>query len=430
MTGSGQRPWGASFSRLLIAGVVSPLGDAMATLALILYVQETANTGTAVGLLLLSGSAGPLLAPLMGVAADRVDRRVVLVTCAAGQAVVVGLMAALLPSWQVLLAFVFAGSLLATAQQPAFQALLPTIVEDQGLPRANALLAGGREFGSVLGPPFAGLLYPLIHTRGVLVIDAGSFVVSVWLFTRLPKPARQPGRSATSRGLKGVRVDAVDGLRYVFGHSVIRALTIGFWLIVFCTGADDLVLPFLGRDTLHTDAFGIGLLLAGASIGLVAMLSVLAAASRARRGPVRSHGSERGRLVGPTARIRAALLGFALASVGNLLTAVAPGVTVAVATQVLRGSGLALIDTNVQTVLQRESDPRKLGRVMANVWGGVGLAAALSYAAGGPLLDATSPRTMFIIIGTSGLACTLFTMVLLRRPRPRAAADADAAREI
>ena len=150
MTGSGQLPWGSPFSRLVVAGVVSPLGDAMATLALILYVQQTANTGTAVGLLLLSGSAGPLLAPLMGVVADRVDRRVVLVTCAAGQAVVVGLMAGLLPSWQVLLAFVFAGSLLATAQQPAFQAVLPSLVEDQGLPRANALLAGGREFGSVL----------------------------------------------------------------------------------------------------------------------------------------------------------------------------------------------------------------------------------------------------------------------------------------
>ena len=351
MTGNGQRPGGSAFSRLLVAGVVSPLGDAMATLALILYVQQTANTGTAVGLLLLSGSAGPLLAPLMGVVADRVDRRVVLVTCAAGQAVVVGLMAGLLPAWQVLLAFVFAGSLLATAQQPAFQAVLPSLVEDQGLPRANALLAGGREFGSVFGTPLAGLLYPLIHTRGVLVIDAGSFVTSVWLFAHLPKLPREPGRAATSRGLKGVRDEAVDGLRYVFGHNVIRALTIGFWLIVFCTGADDLVLPFLGRDTLHTGTFGIGLLLAGASIGLVTTLSVLAATSRARRGPRKEHGLRTWPAHWADGQIRAVLVGFGMAAVGNLLTAFAPIVGVAVATQVVRGSGLALVDTNVQTVL-------------------------------------------------------------------------------
>ena len=88
------------------------------------------------------------------------------------------------------------------------------------------------------------------------MIDAGSFVASVWLFAHLPKLPREPGACrATGRGLKGVRDDVVDGLRYVFGHTVIRALTIGFWLIVFGTGADDLVLPFLGRDTLHTGAF-------------------------------------------------------------------------------------------------------------------------------------------------------------------------------
>ena len=51
--------------------------------------------------------------------------------------------------------------------------------------------------------------------------------------------------------------------------------------------------------------------------------------------------------------------------------------------------------------------------------GWAGVAAALSYAAGGPLLDSTSPRTMFIIIGTSGLASALLAIVLLgRRTQP------------
>ena len=258
------------------------------------------------------------------------------------------------------------------------------------------------------------------------MIDAGSFVASVWLFAHLPK-CRESLGAPRPRGLKGVRDDAVDGLRYVFGHTVIR-LDDRFLAHCVLFGADDLVLPFLGRDTLHTGVFGIGLLLAGASIGLVATLTVLAATSRAHRGPVRSKGSERGGLIGQTARIRAVLVGFGLAAVGNLLTAFAPIVSVAVATQVVRGSGPAPIDTNVQTVLPRESDPEKLGRVMANVWGGVGVTAALSYVAGGPLLDSTSPRTMFIIIGTSGLACTLLTMVLLRGPL-HAAADADLSNE-
>ncbi len=52
---------------------------------------------------------------------------------------------------------------------------------------------------------------------------------------------------------------------------------------------------------------------------------------------------------------------------------------------------------------------------MANVWGGVGVMAAASYAIGGPLLDATSPRTMFVIIGVGGLTSTVLTVVLIGR---------------
>ena len=56
-----------------------------------------------------------------------------------------------------------------------------------------------------------------------------------------------------------------------------------------------------------------------------------------------------------------------------------------------------------------------LGRVLANVYGGVGVAAAVGYLLGGPVLDATSPRTAFVIVGCGGLAGAAVTAVLLRR---------------
>ena len=56
-----------------------------------------------------------------------------------------------------------------------------------------------------------------------------------------------------------------------------------------------------------------------------------------------------------------------------------------------------------------------LGRVLANVYGGVGVAAAAGYLLGGPVLDATSPRTAFVIVGCGGLAGAAVTAVLLRR---------------
>ena len=111
------------------------------------------------------------------------------------------------------------------------------------------------------------------------------------------------------------------------------------------------------------------------------------------------------------------MTGFAVMATGNLLTAAAPWLIAAFAAQMLRGLAIPLADTHVTTHLQRTTPPQLLGRVLANVYGGVGVAAAAGYLAGGPLVDATSPRTAFLIVGCGGLAGTAATAVLLRKAR-------------
>ncbi len=62
-----------------------------------------------------------------------------------------------------------------------------------------------------------------------------------------------------------------------------------------------------------------------------------------------------------------------------------------------------------------ESLPTMLGRVFGNLYGAIGIAAGLSYVLGGLLLDLTSPRPTFIIVGTGGLLAALATALVLRR---------------
>ena len=88
------------------------------------------------------------------------------------------------------------------------------------------------------------------------------------------------------------------------------------------------------------------------------------------------------------------LVGFAVSSVGNLLTGLAWAVAVAFALQAVRGLGLAAMDVASNTLLQRLVPDRMLGRVFGNLYGVIGVAAGLSYVGGGLLLDATSaPRS-------------------------------------
>ena len=104
---------------------------------------------------------------------------------------------------------------------------------------------------------------------------------------------------------------------------------------------------------------------------------------------------------------------------GNLLTAAAPWLIAAVAAQAIRGLAIPLADSHVSTHLQRATPPHLLGRVFANVYGGVGVAAAAGYLAGGPLVDATSPRIAFVVVGCGGLFGAAVTAALLRSARRR-----------
>jgi len=148
-------------------------------------------------------------------------------------------------------------------------------------------------------------------------------------------------------------------------------------------------------------------LLAAASAGLLAGLPLVRPA---------------GRRLGLTGAIVA---GFAVMAAGNLLTAAAPWLLTAAASrllaafaaQVLRGLAIPLADSHVTTYLQRTTPPELLGRVLANVYGGVGVAAASGYLIGGPIVDATSPRIAFVIVGGGGLAGAAITARLLRKTR-------------
>ncbi len=390
-----RRPGAAGFRRLLAADVVSPVGDAMGTVALILHLQRVQGTGTAVATVLVAESLPPLLSPWLGALADRHPGRRTLVACALAQGLVMVVMAAWLPGLAGLFAFMLVRALFAAIASPVAGAALPALVEDDDLPSANALLGGGRELGTIVGPPLAGLLFAVAGgVRTVLLVDAVTFFAVVPLVAGLRLPSRPTPTPDAPRAT--VRADAWEGMRALWRTPVLRALAVAFWLAVLVSAGDDLVLPFLAQRDLGAGPLGIGVLLAGASVGLVLGLFALAR-TRVRWTP-----------------FVAVLAGFALTAVGNLLTGFAPVLAVAVGTQVVRGTGIALVEAHARTLVQRTAPRELLGRVLANLYGGVSVAAALSYVIGGPLLDATSPRFVLAAIGLGGLAAVALGALLSR----------------
>ncbi|MCP3820692.1 MFS transporter [Streptomyces sp. A3M-1-3] len=246
------------------------------------------------------------------------------------------LIALWMPSLPVLLVLVGLRAIAGQIFQPASRAIVPALVRDRDLEGANAAVGLGTNGGETLGPLVAALLLPLLDVRGVLLVDAGTFLLSAALLVMLP--AARPAASASDAAARTTTMwsDAKDGLRYIVTTPLLRAIGLGFFAVVAFNAIDDVALVFLAKDTLHGGDSAVGLLLAAVGIGLFAGYALL--------------GGSRGPKLSMTVLL---LVGFAVSSAGNLLTGLAWSVAAAFAVQATRDLGIAAMDVATNTLIQR-----------------------------------------------------------------------------
>ncbi len=381
---------------LVLARAISSLGDSLGLVALLLYLADSTGQAFAVAALLLVGDFAPaLLGPLTGVLADRFDLRRLMIVCELLQAAAVVVIALALPalSLPALLALVAVRAIAAQVFLPASRAAVPALVPDERLERTNTALGFGTNGMEALGPFVAAALLPLIGVRGVLLVDVATFVVSALVLALLPRLPPAPRDEQQGRGCSAFLTDARAGLGYLRREPLIRAVVLGFVAVVACNGVDDVALVFLASDSLAADQSAVALLYGAVGIGLLAGYALLA------------------RWSGRAPLLVLLIAGFAVSSLGNLLTGLAWAVGAAFALQLVRGLGLAAMDVGSNTLLQRRVPAHLVGRVFGNLYGGIGVAAAASYLLGALLLELTDPRTTFVLAGAAGLLATAGTLV-------------------
>ncbi|MDT7565422.1 MAG: hypothetical protein QOG76_4046, partial [Pseudonocardiales bacterium] len=201
------------FGALCTARTVSFLGDTLSLVALLLYVADQTGQALAVAALLLVGDVLPaLLGPLAGALADRYDLRRIMIGCELAQVGLTVLLALWLPSLPVLLALVAARALAAQVFAPASRTAVGRLVEPAALPGANAALGLGTNGAEALGPLLAAVLLPLLGVRGVLLLDAGTFVVSALLLARLSALRRAGTADGAGGDGAGGALEAPAGL--------------------------------------------------------------------------------------------------------------------------------------------------------------------------------------------------------------------------
>ncbi|MBI4310556.1 MAG: MFS transporter [Chloroflexi bacterium] len=245
------------------------------------------GSATVLGLVALSRGLPMLVFSFIGgVAADRFDRRKLLITMQS----LLGLLAlttALLVHtgaiqvWHLVALSIVQGTVF-PFYMPTRQAIIPELVGQQRMGNAIALSSTGMNLNRVLAPTAAGLLLAL-NPSLAFYAAATFYTLSALTLVGLPHVHGERRESARQGPVK----DMLVGLRYVFGQPVLATL-MGLAFVVVLLGMPfQQFLPVFQADVLHVDELGLGLMYAFVGIGsLVGSLSMAYFAGSRGRGLV------------------------------------------------------------------------------------------------------------------------------------------------
>lgn len=273
-----------AFRFLFWSSTVSNLGDGIVLAAFPVLAVSLTSDPRAIALVTAAATAPWLLFGLpAGAVADRVDRLRLMFVVDVWRAGVVGALALLLSvgadSLLFLYVTVFALGAAETLYDSAAMAVLPAVVDEHMLERANGrLFAGQITTNQFLGPPLGALAFTA--ARGLpAVLDAVSFAASAALLVGLrPQvqrveplmPVEQPvvpppAPRSPARGR--LRAEVREGLRFVWQHPNLRLLAIGAGVINFAETAAMAVAVLFATATLGLSASGYGVVLGVSAVG-------------------------------------------------------------------------------------------------------------------------------------------------------------------
>lgn len=394
------------FLLLQTAHLLSSLGDRVSFIAyplLVLAVTGSAAKAGIVGFARLLPSV--LFGLAAGVAADRYDRKRLMLGAHVVRAVVLGTLAAAiladaLAFWLIPAAAFVQGAgstVFAAAQVGALKAVVPRAQ----LPTAIGAVEARISTVQLLGPPVGGLLFAVARSLP-FVVHTLSYVFSFAALASM----RTPFQEVRARDGSPLRAQVAEGFRFLWRQPFVRTTTFLYGIGNFSIPGMLLVLIVVAERDGLTPA-GVGLLLA--LFGAGTLLGAVASPLFRRALPVRT----------------IMLLEFWSGLLAVAYLAV-PSVWVLLAALTIQGVTLPVTNSVVDSYRLAIIPDRLLGRV-ETVASQIGLAIApLGPLAAGLLLSSTSPRVTvacFLLFSASLVVWGMLSPALKHAPDVR---DLDA----
>ncbi len=383
---------------------VSGIGTQVFLFAMIIWVTETYNSTSLVGLLgMASGIPSVLLGAFAGVFADRYSRKSIIVWSDVLNGVVI--------LWLSLLFFLFPenrpvifiglltvsifSATITSFFAPAIGAALPDIVPKDRIPAANSLGQFSRQISRLIGQGLGAQILAVLGAPLLTLLNGLTFIFSAISESFIEIPQKIPERSKTFKDqYRDFKTDIKEGFQYIWRHKGLRHLVFISIFISFFSAPVMVLLPFFVRDYLGVSLQWFGYMLIVFGIGTTLGYAIV--------GIFKLRGTTRKNLV---------IVFTIFEAMSTVLLAYCHNQYQAMAVMFMQGFFSGFVMVNITSLVQITTPTEIRGRVFGVVTTITGSIAPLGMGLGGvvaDLLDQNIPL-LFVILG--GIIIALVVLV-------------------
>jgi MFS family permease len=264
-----------NFALLWFGGLISFTGDWILFVALPLYAYNLTGSVLATGaIFIINTIPGLLFSSVAGVYVDRWDRKTVLIVSNAlrGVVVLIFMLATTADTLWIIYIASFVSRTLSQFMMPAEHALLPKLVDESQLVKANALNSLNNNLARLIGPAIGGVIVTVWGFTSTVIIDAISFWVVAGMVALIAAPSsvtraqREEGEEAVE-GKSSVFQEWREGLLIVRKSRTVSALFILLGLGMLAEGFFSVLIAIFTKESLGGGEIEFGWILTAQAVG-------------------------------------------------------------------------------------------------------------------------------------------------------------------
>jgi len=411
--------WKRNISIFLTAQAATMFGSMLVSFAVMWHLTIRTQSGAVMTYVIVFSLMPQAVVALWGGSwADRFNRKFLLISGIGGTAVATAILALLLHNgvedlWIFYLTMAVRSALMGIIQ-PAASAAIPSLVPEGQLLRINGINESIGAAFMLISPLFAGTFYENVGLVPIFILDVGTALLAVLFLLFLPRLCSTAEGDATEADppVGGLRVlcDLRSSLRYVHRHQTVRWLLVIYAVAMAMAAAPAFLTPLMMARTFGPEVWRLTaneMFWAGGS--LAAGLVMAGLGSRVKR------------------HLRVIVCALVATGVFTITVGMSGNMWLYLSLIFAVAASFSAITVPEFTMLQKEVDPKMLGRIfgLVSIITSVSMSAAMALV--GPLADRFSVESLLIVSGVLLVAIVLSLLGFPSLRRLLAAPPAESA---